>query len=298
MRVSSNLEPDIDADINQSETNLETALQQVSTGLRVNAPSDDPADAAAMVQNQAETNNIDQYTANANAALGATQTADSVLTSVVSQLTQAVSLGTEGANGTETAASRQSITTQIQGILASVVSDANTTYQGVGVFSGTSTTATPFVADASSPNGYTYTGNDGVNTVQVGDTLSVQQNIPGDQVFTNASASVLGSLTQLATALQSGTSADIGTATANVSAALNYVSAQHVTYESSISQLNSQDTFLSQETVTLSTQATNLVGVDTATAAENLTQAESQNSAVLAAAAQVLPTTLLDYLKQ
>ena len=169
MRVSPNLEPDIDADINQSETNLETALQQVSTGLRVNAPSDDPAAAAAMVQNQAEANNIDQYTANANAALGATQTADAVLTSVVSQLTQAVSLGTEGANGTESAAGRQSIATQIQGILASVVSDANTTYQGVGVFSGTSTTVTPFVADASSPTGYTYIGNDGVNTVQVGD---------------------------------------------------------------------------------------------------------------------------------
>ncbi len=297
MRVSPNLEPDIVSDIDQSEDTLQTALQQVSTGLRVNAPSDDPAAAAAMVQNQAESNNVDQYTANANAALGAAQVADSALTSVVSQLTQAVSLGTEGANGTESASDLQSLATQIQGILASVVSDANTTYQGVGVFSGTATTTTPFVADSSSPTGYSYTGNDGVNSVQVGDTLSVQQNIPGDQVFTNTSANVLGSLSQLATALQSGTSSDIAIATANVSSALNFVSAQHVTYESSISQLNSQDTYLSQETVTLSTQATNLVGIDSATAIENLTQAETQNSAILEAAAKVLPTTLLDYLK-
>lgn len=297
MRVSPNLQPDILAGINQSEASLQAALQQVSTGLRVNLPGDDPAAAAAMVQNQAAGSNVDQYTANGNAALGAAQTADSVVTSVVSLLTQAVSLGTEGANGTQSAANRQSLATQIQGILASVVSEANTTYQGVAIFAGTGTATAAFVADSTSTSGYTYKGTSGVNQVQVGDALSVQQNVPGDQLFDNPGGSVLDSLSQLATALQTGTSSDIASATTAVSTALNFVSAQHVTFGSAINQLNAQETFLAQEKVTLSAQATNLTGIDPATAAENLAQAEVQNSAVLAAAAKVLPTTLLDYLK-
>ena len=297
MRVSPNLEPDILAGIQQSQASLAAALQQVSTGQRVNLPGDDPSASAALVQTLAESNNVDQYTKNGNAALGAAQSADSVLTQVVSLLTQAVTLGTEGATGTTTAASRQSIATQVQGILASVVSAANTTYQGVAVFAGTSAAGSAFTADSTSPNGYSYQGNSGVNQVQVGDALQVQTNLPGSAVFTSPSASVLDSLSQLASALQSGTSVAIASATGNITAALNYVSAQHGVFGNSINQLNSQETFLTQETVTLSTQAKNLVGVDPATAAENLAQAEAQNSAVLAAAAKVLPTTLLDYLK-
>ncbi len=297
MRVSPNLGPDVLAGIQQSQTLLQTALQEVSTGQKVNLPGDDPAAAAAMVGNLAGAANNDQYTTNANAALGATQTADSVLTSVTALLTKAVSIGTEGATGTETIGNRQSLATEVQTLLTSVISETNTTYQGVPVFSGTATPSAVFVVDPSSPNGYTYQGNAGVNQVQVGDSLSVTVNIPGNQLFDNSAGSVLGSLSRLAAALSSGTSNSIASATSEVTTALNYLSAQHVTFGSSINQLQAQETFLGQEKVTLSTQATNLIGIDPATAAENLARAEAQNSAVLAAAAKVLPITLLDYLK-
>ena len=295
MRVSSDFEPTILAGIQQSEASLQTAFSQVSTGQRVNLPGDDPTASALMVQNLEQSSNDDQYTKNASAALGQAQTADSVLSSVNGLLTQAVSLGTEGANGTNSSANLQSIAAQVQGILASVVSDANTTFAGVAVFAGTAQTTSAFVANGS--GGYTYQGDSGVNQVQVGDNLQVQVNVPGDQLFTSSTANVLGSLGQLVTALQGGSSSDIGAATASVSSALNYLSAQHSVYGNSINQLNAQESFLGQETITLSTQATSLIGVDPAKAAENLAQAEAQNSAVLAAAAKVLPTTLLDYLK-
>ncbi len=297
MRVASNLESDVLAGIDQSEASLQTALQQVSTGQRVNLPGDDPTASAAMVQNQAASSNVDQYKANDQAALGAAQTGDSILTSVVSLLTQAVTLGTEGANGTETSGDRSSIATRVQGILSSVVADANTTFEGSPVFAGTANVSAAFVADSTSSSGYRYEGNSDINQVQIGSDLSVQVNLPGSTVFTAGSADVLGALSQLATSLQSGTVSDIASATTKVSSALNYVSAQHAVYGNTINQLNAQDSFLAQEKITLSTQATNLVGIDEATAAENLSQAEKQNSAVLAAAAKVLPTTLLDYLR-
>jgi flagellar hook-associated protein 3 FlgL len=296
MRVDPNMVPDMLAAIQQSESSLSTALQQVSTGKSVNVPSDNPAAAAEMVQNTIETADVDQYTQNVSSVLSTVQTADSALSSVVTSLTQAVSLGTEGANGTSSASNQQAIATQVQGILSSVVSQANTSYQGSYLFGGTASTTTPYIADPTSPSGYTYKGNDDVNSVQVGDKLSVQVNLPGSQIFSNSSNDVLGSLSSLVTALQSGDTTAIGNATTAVSSALNYVSQQRVVYGNTESQLNAQETYLQQETVNLSSQATSLVGVDMATAATNLSQAETDNNAALAAAAKVLPNTILNYL--
>ena len=296
MRVNPNLVPDILAGLQQSQTTLNQALEQVSTGKSVNVPSDNPAAASEMVQNTIETANVDQYTQNVTGVLSQVQAASSALSSVESSLTQAISLGTEGANGTESTANQQAIASQVQGILSSVVTQANTSYEGSYLFGGTASSQQPYTADSSSPTGYTYNGNGGQNSVAVGDSTNVQVNLPGSQIFSNSTTNVLGSLSALVTALQGGNSSAIGTAVSGVTTALNYVSQQRIFYANADSQLNSQETYLQQETVNLSSQQTSLVGVNMAQAAINLSQAQTDNSAALAAAAKVLPDTLLNYL--
>lgn len=295
MQVNPNNTPNIIADLQQSQSALNTALQQVATGRSVSVPSDNPTASAAMVQNTIDTGNVDQYTQNISTVLSTVQSASSVLSNVVTSLTRAVSLGTEGANGTNTTANLQAIATEVQGVLSSVVSDANTSVAGSYLFGGSGTTP-PYTADSTSPTGYTYNGTSSVSSVAVGDTLSVQVNLPGSQVFSNSTNDVLGALSGLVAALQSGNSSAIGTATTAVSSAIGYIGQQQAFYSNAESQLNSQETFLQQDTVTLASQATNLVGVDMATAATNLTQAETDNSAAMAAAAKVMPNTLLNYL--
>jgi len=295
MRIDPNLVPTILAGLQQSQVSLNTALQEVSTGKSVNEPSDNPAASADMVQNTIETADVDQYTQNVNSVLSTLQTASSVLSSVVSSLTQAVSLGTEGANGTNSTSNLQAIAAQVQGILSNVVSDANTSVAGSYLFGGTGT-STPYVADSSSSTGFSYNGTNDSNSVTIGDNLSVQVNVPGSQIFSNSSNNVLGSLSTLVTALKSGSSSDIATATSAVSSALSFVGQQQAVYGNAESKLNSQQTFLQEDTVTLSTQENDLIGVNEATAATELTQAETDNSAALAAAAKVLPNSLLNYL--
>lgn len=297
MRVNPNFTAAIIDDIQHSDQALQTALQQVSTGMRVNLPSDNPAASAALLQVQSQSADLDRYTTNADSALSQAQSGDSVLSSVVSLLNQAVTLGTEGANGTSSVTNRAAIATDVQGLLSNVVALANTTFQGISIFGGTVSGKQAFTADASSANGYKYNGNGNVNTVDVGVTLSVQATIPGDTLFTNSNASVLGALSDLSKALTTGSSADIGNATASVTAALNYVTQQHVVYGNTMNQLTSQETYLSQEKVTLTSRESSLVGIDTATAAENLSQAETNNSAIFAAAAKVIQNSLLNYLK-
>jgi len=167
--------------------------------------------------------------------------------------------------------------------------------RGAYLFGGTGTT-TPYTADSSSPTGYTYNGNNDTNSVQVGDQTSIQVNLPGSQIFSNSSNNVVGSLSSLVTALQSGNSSQIATATTSVDSAVSFIGQQQVFYGNAEQQLNSQEQYLQQDTVSLASQENNLVGVDMATAATNLSQAETDNSAALAAAAKVLPNSLLNYL--
>jgi flagellar hook-associated protein 3 FlgL len=192
----------------------------VSTGLSVNEPSDNPTAAASMVQNTIETGDLDVYTQNVSTSLSTVQSANSVLSSVVTSLTSAVSAGTEGANGTNSSTDLQDLANQVQGILTSVVSAANTSISGSYLFGGTGATA-PYTADASSPTGYTYNGNSDTNSVAIGDQTSVQINLPGSQIFSATGNSVIGALSSLVTALQGGNSSSIETATASVDSALN-----------------------------------------------------------------------------
>jgi flagellar hook-associated protein 3 FlgL len=295
MRIDPNVVPEILADLQQSQVSLNTALQQVSTGKSVTVPSDNPTAAAEMVQNTIETGNVDQYTQNVSTVQSTVQSASSTLSSVVTSLTQALSLGTEAANGTNSTTNMQELAAQVQGILASVLSLANTSVGGAYLFAGTGTT-TPFTADSTSPGGYKYNGTPDTNSVEVGNGTSLQVNLPGGQIFTNSNNNVLGSLNSLVTALQSGETGQIETATESVDSAIGFVGQQQVFYNNANEQLTSQESYLQQDTVTLASQENNLIGVNEATAATDLSQAETDNNAALAAAAKVLPNSLLNFL--
>jgi flagellar hook-associated protein 3 FlgL len=297
MRVDPNQYTSVNAAIQQTEQSLGTAMNQLSSGKRVSAPSDDPLAFAADVQSLAASANVDRYTRNADAVITQAQMADSALSSVVTSLTRAVSLGTEGGDGTLTTDQRAVLAQQVQGLLANVLTQANLTSNGTALFAGTASTTTPFVADTTAASGYAYQGNSDSNQAQVGDGLAVTVNIPGDSIFTSSSGNVLGSLQGMVTALQSGSTSDIADATAAVSSAISHVGQVRVLYGNTVNQLNAENDYLSQETISLTSQQQSLVSMDTATAATNLTQAQTAENAVLAMAAKVLPTSLLNYLQ-
>jgi flagellar hook-associated protein 3 FlgL len=296
MRVNPDFAPNILDDVWQDQAAQQTALEELSTGRRVNLPSDDPVAFAADIQNQAEQGQVDQYLQNTSSLEGLFQTADSTMSSVVSSLNQAISLGTEGANGTQSVADQQALAKQVQAIQSQMVQLANTSYQGNYIFAGTATTTEPFVIDPTQADGVTYNGDSGTNNVEIADGRSLQTNVPGSQIFLGSGGNVFQSMQQLVTALNSGDTTAIGAATTAVSSALNYVSQQRVFYGSNVQELNSNQSYLQQEQVNLQSQDTGLVGADMAQAATDLSQATTTHDAALAALAKVIPTSLLDYL--
>ncbi len=297
MRVNPNFTPDILSDLYTAESQAQTAIEQLASGQLINMPSDNPAGAAELVQNQAQQGQTDQFLQNTSSLEELLQTADSALSSVVSALNQAISIGTQGSNGTNDAANLQALAQQVEGIQSQVVDWANTTYQGNYIFAGTAANTAPFTLDATAPDGVTYNGNSDTNSVEIADGNSVQTNLPGSQLFQGAGGDVMGALQQLITALKSGNTAAVGTATSQVGTALNYLSQQRVFYGDVLDQLNSNQSYLQQEQVNLQSEQNTIDGVNMAQAATNLSQAETTQNAVLAALAKVIPDNLLEYLQ-
>jgi flagellar hook-associated protein 3 FlgL len=294
IRLNPDQLPDLLAAIQQSTQNQDIASEELSTGQRVNQLSDDPAAAADLVANRSQSSQDDQFLQNLGTLQSKFQTGDSALSNVVTLLTKAISIGTEGANGTVTAANRQAIGVEVQGLISQLVDQGNTTYQGSYLFSGTAVNTQPFAYD-SSTNSVTYNGDSGVTTVNLDNSTTVTGNIPGNQLFQNSSGSAFGALQDLYSSLQSGN--NIGAAVTEVQSALNQVSSQRVVYDNGLSQINLSESFLNQDKIDLSTQENTLVGVDAAKATSDFSQASIDNTAILTATSRILNMpNLLSYL--
>ena len=301
IRVNPNYYQETVSSLYSSQKNENTALQQLSTSKRVNTPSDDPGAAGLNVGVQDALSANDQYTSNATTVVDRMQTADSALNSATTLLSQAMSYAVQGENSTLSDSNRQTLAQDVQQIQSQVLDLANTSYQGSYIFGGTDSADKPFAADSS--GNVTYEGNGDTNTVQISNGLSVQTNLPGNQLFSNAgdssataSVDVFGALSDLSSALESGDSDSIGTALTSLKSAYDYLNGQRTFYGNTEKQVQSTETFLSTDKVNLSQQQDDLIGADLDTACTNLEQAEQARQAVLSASSKISQSNLFNYL--
>ena len=296
IRVNPDPSTDLLAAIALNRLSQNSALQQIASGRRVNQLSDNPAAASEDVLSHVQSSQDDQFQQNATALTSQGQAIDSTLNSVVQAVTQAISLGVEGANGTLSNGDRQDIAQELTGIRDQVLGLANQTYQGNYVFSGTATSTQPFVLDNTQPNGVRYNGNATVNSIEIAPGRTISVNLPGNQIFTSPSGDVLGALNGLITALQ--TNSGIAAANANLNKAFTQLNTQRVFYGNTLNQLQTAQTSLTSDKTQLAQQENSLVGADLAASITNFEQASTATNAILNATNQILTTlNLLSYLK-
>jgi len=221
-------------------------------------------------------------------------TADSTLSSVVTVLQRALSLGVQGANGTLSDTDRAAVADELSGIQSELVSLANTSYQGQFLFAGTAETQ-PFVLDSTAGSGVSYKGNAGTNFVAIGNGYQVQVNLPGSQIFNGVGADVFQAISDLIGALKA--NSGISDAVTEVTNAYNYVTGQRVFYGNAMNQAQTQQTFLDGEKVNLSQQQNTVAGADLAKVASQLASDQTAINATLSAIGSMPRTSLFDYLK-
>ena len=294
MRVNPNIMPDLLAALSETQKQQNTASLQIATGSKINQPSDDPAGAALVTQIHDRSSQANSFLQSIGNIRGQLQTADATLSSVVTSLQRAVSLGVEGGTGTLSDEDRTAVAQEVVGIRDELISMANLSYQGRFVFAGTARKL-PFVADPTQPSGVRYDGNAGVNKVAIGDSYQLQVNQPGSQIFNNPGTDMFQSITDLITALQTNTGID--TAVTGLRRTFDYVTTQRVFYGNALNQIDSQQSYLNTEKLQLSDQENTVGGVDMAAAASQVVNAEGARDATLAAVGRISQLSLFDYLK-
>jgi flagellar hook-associated protein 3 FlgL len=294
MRVDPNYVSNLVSSLDQTQANEQQLTAELSSGVRVNSLSQDPVSSGENVLLLNQIQQDDSFTQSSNLVTGQLQVADSTLGSVVSQLTQAVSLATSANNGTMNSSDVQSISSQISGILDEVQGLANTSYQGQYIFAGGQTSTAPFATSTfSSPATTTYNGDENVNYLHTPNGQKIQLNVPGDQIFMGtASNSVFGALNALISDYSSG-SVDTKQAVSDTQAlgsALNYVSQQRVTIDNSMTQVTAASDAVSNVQSQLTTAQTDLMQADIPTISTQLSLAETQQTALEDVIAQLNST--------
>jgi flagellar hook-associated protein 3 FlgL len=284
MRVDPTYIGNLVGSLDQTQASEQQLSSELSSGVRIASLSQNPLAAGENVLLLNQIQQDDSFTQSSNIVTGQLQVADSALGSVVSVLTQAISLATSANNGTMNASDVQSIGNQISGILGEVQSLANTSYQGQYIFSGGETGIAPFsTSTAPSPAVTSYSGGGNPNYLEMPNGQKILLNVPGNQIFLgNGANSVFGALNALVADYSSG-NVNTGQAvndTEALSTALNYVSQQRVTLDNSITQLSTASSAVTQQKTQLTAAQSDLMQADIPTVSTQLSLAETQQTAL------------------
>jgi flagellin len=124
--------------LTSSGNELSTALQQLSSGLRINTSADDAAGYAIVQGMTSQIGGLNQAAQNANDGVSLTQTASGALQEVTSDLQTMRNLAVQSLNATNSASDRADLDTQFQQLKADIDQvSQNTNFNGVNLLDGT-----------------------------------------------------------------------------------------------------------------------------------------------------------------
>jgi len=137
--------------LNNTNNSLQTVLEQLSSGSRINSGADDAAGLSLVNGLAANSAALTQSGTNATEGVGLLQVADGALSQVTSLLNRAISLATEASNGTLNSSQEAAANQEYQSILSEINNiGSTTTYNQVQVFSGSQAGVSIYTGDSSS----------------------------------------------------------------------------------------------------------------------------------------------------
>ncbi len=143
--------------LNTSQAALQTSLQRLSSGMRINSAKDDAAGLAISQRFTSQINGLDQAARNSNDAISLAQTAEGSLSSTTDALQRIRQLAVQSANVTNSTSDRVAINTEVASLKAEIDRVGNNaTFNGVKLLDGSNPTFTFQV-------GANTTGNDSIS---------------------------------------------------------------------------------------------------------------------------------------
>jgi flagellar hook-associated protein 3 FlgL len=279
--------------------------EQLSSGFRINKPSDDPAALGDVLQLQSDVGRAGQVAANLNSVKGEVDTAAAALGDASSLLDQVGSLGAQGANGIQTASTRATLATQVEQILGELVNTSRTTFGGQYIFSGDNSAAPSYQLNLANPNGVDRLAATS-STRQIQDTSGVVFAVSktAQEIFDHrnpddslASDNVFAAVNGLRVALANNDTAGINTALASLKTSQDYLNGQLAFYGSVQNRIASALDVAQKFQLQSQTALSQVRDTDIAAATTELTTEQIGQQAALQAEANMPRGSLFDFLK-
>ena len=286
--------------------NLQTSMNKVqnelSSGLAVSQPSDAPDEVSEILQLHANIQQNQQVQDNLNAAQAEVDTADQGLSSSISLLDQVQTLATEGLGINQTAATRTTLASQVQGIMQQLVSISQTQVDGSYIFSGDADQSPAYQFDANAPTG--------VDRLQVATSTRQISDSSGDTFSTGLSANqifdvrdssdnpttgnVFAAVNAVRVALLNNDTSGLQTGASAVSDASTYLNQQQGFYGNVENRITAALSTASSASVSLQQDLSNREDANEASAIVQMQQYSTDLQAALASESKMPQTTLFN----
>ncbi|MDO6825112.1 flagellar hook-associated protein FlgL [Marinobacter sp. 1_MG-2023] len=180
--------------LQELNSNLNSTQQQISTGKRVNKPSDDPVAAARILKLDQELSRVSTYERNVDLADNRLSQEENALESSIDILQRIRELTVQAGNGSLSANDRQSISSEIEERLGQLANIGNTRdASGEYIFSGFQGSVQAF--QQNEEGSYVYQGDEGQRVLEIDDGVTVPISDNGKGIFVNIPAAATGEYT-------------------------------------------------------------------------------------------------------
>lgn len=273
----------------RNERAMNTAMERLSTGQRINSASDDAAGLAIGSRMTSQIRGLETGIRNAADAISMISTADGALIEVTNMLQRMRELALQASNGTTTSADRNYLSSEYTNLMVEIERiGGNTQWNGKDILDGTANGTSASVAFQVGANGgQTISlsfGNVGSATVA---TISGMV-----ETVASAAADLVAATT--ASAITRGTSAVIA-----LDSAITAVNSQRATFGAAMNQLTYAVDNLSNVKVNAEASRSRIMDADYAVETSELARAQiiSQAGTAMLAQANQLPQTVLSLLQ-
>ncbi len=308
--------------LNQS-AQIYNLQDQISSGLQINYPQDNPAGMVSVLSYKNSTSLINQYNSNVNLANEISSLASSTLNNVIGVVNQAKTLAIEMANGGTSASNQSGAAQEVKQIINELLQSSDTSYNGQNIFTGENLSQTQAYTSSqafynvTSPNGtvtkvdynlYTYAGTDVNQRYQITQNQTIAPSLTADAVFGNDPANQTASynpsglisvLSLFQSELSSGIyQSDSQNIISGIKNGLNQILSAQSTLGTKVQRLNEQSTSYQTVLSNISQLLGQTENVNIPQAMTSLTQAQDSYQATLETAAGITQLTpmLLKYL--
>lgn len=286
-------------DLARIKDRLARAQREVSSGRRLNQPSDDPDQVSQLLMLRSELAATEQIRFNLGRVTAEVNTAEQTLSAAVERLDRAAVLGSQGAGSTATAEQRLLVAREVEALLEQMVNLADTTVEGRYIFSGNADGQIAYTLDwTQSYPVSAYLGSAATRTIAGpgGQRIAVAKTAA--EIFDNPdpAKNVFQALNNLRTALLANDQAGIGAALAQIRTASVHLNDELAFYGTVQNQLAAATEAARKEELRLKTRISEIQDADLTESIVAMNEARFQQEVALSARARMPRTSLFDYL--